>query len=94
VGVSAVAVRLLAEEGAWILIYTIPGLIISVSCFAVLLFKENPLPPDFKHVSLRTYVSVMKQNSVLICMFFQILSGAAIAILTIAYTFFGNRVRV
>lgn len=87
VGVSAIAVGLLAEEGAWILIYLIPGLIISVACFTVLLFKETPLPPDFKRVSLGTYGSVMKQKNVLICMLFQLLSGAAIAILSIAQTF-------
>jgi MFS family permease len=87
-GVSAIAVGILAQQGLWLQIYMIPGIIISVACFSVLLFKENPLPPDFTRVSLRTYGGVFKQKNVIICMLFQLISGAAISIVALAQTLF------
>ena len=92
VGISGLVVGVLADANQWFTIYAVPGVIVSLACFLVLLFKENPLPPDFKRVAVRVYKDVLKTREVLVCMLFQILSGAAIAILAIMQTYLDEAV--
>ncbi len=87
VGVSAIAVGVLADQNAWFMIFAIPGALVSLATLLVLLFKENPLPVDFQRVKLRIYGAVFKKRNVQVCIIFQLLSGAAIAILSIMQTF-------
>ncbi len=86
-GISFIAVGLMADLEMWFFIYAIPGIIVSLSCFLVLLFEERPLPADFERIPLSTYSRVFKMRNVQVCLFFQILAGAAIAILGIMQTF-------
>ncbi len=92
VGISGLIVGVLADANQWFIIYAVPGVIVSLACFLVLLFKENPLPPDFKRVAASVYKNVFKTRDVLVCMLFQILSGAAISILAIMQTYLDESV--
>lgn len=86
-GISGLLVGSLADAGEWFIVFGVPGIMVSLSVFLVLLFKENPLPDDFKRVALGVYASVIKRREVLVCMLFQLLSGAAIAILVVMQTY-------
>lgn len=92
IGISGLIVGVLADANQWFIIYAVPGIIVSLACFLVLLFKENPLPPDFKRVPAAVYKGVFKTKEVLVCMLFQILSGAGIAILAIMQTYLDESV--
>jgi MFS family permease len=87
VGIAGVVVGVLADQNLWVQIFAVPGLIVSGATFLVLLFEERPLPPDFERVPMSTYTGVLKQRNVMICMVFQMLAGAGIAILSILQTF-------
>lgn len=86
-GLSGLLVGTLADAGEWFILFGIPGILVSLSIFLVLLFKENPLPDDFRRVALGVYASVIKKKEVLVCMIFQLLSGAGIAILVVMQTY-------
>lgn len=85
-GISALLAGLLADANAWFIVYAIPGVFVSLSCFLVLLFKENPLPDDFKRVSAQVYKSAFSSKNVQLCILFNIFAGAAIAILPLIQT--------
>ncbi|MFX0211742.1 MAG: MFS transporter [Candidatus Hodarchaeota archaeon] len=87
IGISAVVIGMLAEEELWFYVYAVPGIGVSLACFLVLLFQENPLAPDFKPVPIKKYINELKPEKVQLCMAFQILSGAGIAITAIIETF-------
>ncbi len=87
VGISAIAVGLMADQNVWFIIYAIPGVIVSLSTFLVLLFKEKPLPPMFKGVNLPDFTHQFKQRNIQLCLLFQIFAGAGLAILPIMQTF-------
>ena len=54
-GLTALLAGVLADADAWFVLFSVPGILVSMSCFLVLLFKENPLPENFKRVSGREY---------------------------------------
>ena len=87
VGISAIAVGLMADQNVWFIIYAIPGVIVSLSTFLVLLFKERPLSPTFKGVSIPDFTYQFKQRNIQLCLLFQIFAGAGLAILPIMQTF-------
>ncbi|TFG34607.1 MFS transporter [Candidatus Thorarchaeota archaeon] len=87
VGISAIAVGLMADQNIWFIIYAIPGIIVSFSTFLVLLFKEKPLPETFKGVSIPEFTYQFKQRNTQLCLVFQIFAGAGLAILPIMQVF-------
>ncbi len=84
VGISAIAVGLMADANMWFIIYAVPGIIVSVSTFLVLLFKEHP---DSIQKRMTIAKSDFTGKNIQLCVVFQILAGAGIAILPIMQTF-------
>ncbi len=86
VGIVSLLGGLLASANAWFIIFFIPGVLVSLSCFLVLLFKENPLPEDFKGVSIKEYKRAFGSKNVLLCIVFNLFAAASIAILPLVQT--------
>ncbi|MEM4735043.1 MAG: MFS transporter [Candidatus Thorarchaeota archaeon] len=84
VGISAVAVGLMADQNVWFLIYAVPGLFVSAATLLVLVFRENPLVSR-PRVTLSSLE--FGERSIQLCLVFQILAGAGLAILPIMQTF-------
>lgn len=85
-GITTLLAGILADANAWFIIFSIPGVLVSLSSFLVLLFKENPLPEDFKRVSIREYKRAFSSRNVLLCILFNLFAAAAISILPLLQT--------
>jgi MFS family permease len=85
-GITSLLAGILADADSWFILFSIPGILVSLSCFLVLLFKENPLPEDFKRVSRQVYKSAFSSRNVQLCIIFNLFAAAAIAILPLIQT--------
>ncbi|MHA2176821.1 MAG: MFS transporter [Candidatus Thorarchaeota archaeon] len=85
-GIAALLAGVLADANSWFMLFTIPGVLVSLSCFLVLLYKENPLPEDFKRVSVQEYRNAFSNRNVQLCIIFNLFAAAAIAILPLIQT--------
>jgi len=85
-GITALLAGVLADANSWFIVFSIPGLFVSSSCFLVLLYKENPLPEDFKRVSGQVYRKAFSNRGVKLCFTFNLFAGSAIAILPLIQT--------
>ncbi|MHA2160716.1 MAG: MFS transporter, partial [Candidatus Thorarchaeota archaeon] len=85
-GLTTLLAGVLADANAWFIIFSIPGVLVSLSCFLVLVFKENPLPEDFKRVSAQVYKSAFSSRNVQLCFLFNLFAAAAISILPLVQT--------
>jgi MFS family permease len=85
IGITTLLAGVLADANRWFIVFSVPGVLVSLSCFLVLLFKEKPLPPDFKPVSLQVYRGAFNRN-VLLCFIFNLFAAAAISILPLIQT--------
>jgi MFS family permease len=85
-GLTALLAGVLADANAWFIVFSVPGLLVSLSCFLVLFFKENPLPSDFKRVSVRVYKSAFSNRNVQLTIVFNLFAAAAISILPLIQT--------
>jgi MFS family permease len=85
-GITAFMAGVFADADAWFIIFSIPGVLVSLSCFLVLLFKENPLPEDFKRVSIKEYKRAFSNKNVQLCILFNLFAAAAISILPLLQT--------
>lgn len=85
-GLTTLLAGTLAEANAWVIIFSIPGVLVSLSCFLVLVIKEKPLPKDFKRISSQVYKSAFLNKSVIICFIFNLFAAAAISILPLVET--------
>ncbi|MHA2351696.1 MAG: MFS transporter [Candidatus Thorarchaeota archaeon] len=85
-GMTALLGGLLADANAWLIVFSIPGVLVSLSCFLVLLFKENPLPEDFKRVSIKEYRRAFGSKNVQLCVVFNLFAAASIAIMPLIQT--------
>jgi len=86
-GITSLLAGVLADANAWFILFSVPGLLVSVSCFLVLLFKENPLPKDFKRVSFGVYRNAFANKNVQLTLIFNLFVAAAISILPTIQTF-------
>ena len=86
IGITTLLAGLLADANAWFMVFSIPGVLVSLSCFLVLLYKENPLPEDFKRVSIQVYKSAFSNRNVQLCILFNLFAAASIAILPLIQT--------
>jgi MFS family permease len=86
IGIVSLLGGLLADANAWFIIFSVPGVLVSLSCFLVLLFKENPLPEDFKRVSIKEYRRAFGNKNVQLCIVFNLFAASAIAILPLIQT--------
>jgi MFS family permease len=85
-GITTLLAGVLADANAWLIVFSIPGLLVSLSCFCVLIFKEIPLPEDFKRVSMQVYKQAFSNRNVQLCFIFNLFAAAAIAILPLVQT--------
>ncbi len=85
-GLTTLLAGVLANADAWFMVFSIPGVLVSLSCFLVLLFKENPLPKDFKRISVKVYKSAFSNRNVQLCFLFNLFAAAAISILPLVQT--------
>ncbi len=85
-GLTSLLAGVLADANAWFTLFSVPGLLVSLSCFMVLLYKENPLPEDFKRVSGKEYKIAFTNRNVLLCFTFTLFAAAATAILPLIQT--------
>jgi MFS family permease len=85
IGITTLLAGVLAEADRWFIVFSVPGVLVSLSCFLVLLFKEKPLPADFKPVSLQVYKGAFTRN-VAVCIIFNLFAAAAISILPLIQT--------
>jgi MFS family permease len=86
IGVTTLLAGTLAAAEAWFIIFSIPGVLVSLSCFLVLLFNEKPLPVDFKRISFRIYRKAFSSRNVILCFIFNLFAAAAISILPLIQT--------
>ncbi|MHA1943220.1 MAG: MFS transporter [Candidatus Thorarchaeota archaeon] len=86
VGITALFAGVLADAGSWFILFSFPGLLMSLSCFLVLLVKENPLPEDFKRISGQEYKSAFSSRNVQLCFTFNLFAASAIAIVPLIQT--------
>ncbi|MFW9786183.1 MAG: MFS transporter [Candidatus Thorarchaeota archaeon] len=86
-GLTAFLAGVLADANAWFVLFSVPGTLVSLSCFLVLLFKENPLPEDFKRVSGREYRKAFANTNVQQTFIFNLFAASAISILPTIQTF-------
>ena len=85
-GITTLLAGILADANAWFIIFSIPGVLVSLSSFLVLLFKENPLPEDFRRVSIKEYKRAFSSRNVQLCVLFNLFAAAAISILPLLQT--------
>jgi MFS family permease len=86
IGLTSFLAGVLADANAWFIVFSVPGVLVSLSCFLVLLYKENPLPEDFKRVSRKEYKSAFTNRNVQLCFTFNLFAAAAIAIIPLIQT--------
>lgn len=84
VGLAVISFGWMADQNIWFIMYAIPGVIVCMSTFLVLLFKEQPDLIQLKTAVIRSELS---RRHIQICLVFQLFSGAGVAILPILQTF-------
>lgn len=87
IGISGVLSGKLVGDGQYFLLFAVPGTLVSLAAFAALLFKENPLPEDFKRIPGSVYKKVFSNRKVKLVMLFQLVSGGGIALIPILESF-------
>ncbi len=85
-GITTLFAGLFADANEWFIVFSFPGMLVSLSCFLVLLFKENPLPEDFKRVSIKEYRTAFSSKNVQLCILFNLFAAASISILSLVQT--------
>jgi len=85
-GITTIWAGVLADANSWFIVFSVPGILMSLSCFLVLLFKENPLPEDFSRISVQVYKSVFSNKNVILCFIFNLFAASAVAIFALIQT--------
>ncbi|MHA2025919.1 MAG: MFS transporter [Candidatus Thorarchaeota archaeon] len=85
-GITAILAGVLADANSWLIVFSVPGILMSLSCFLVLLIKENPLPEDFVRISTQVYKSVFSNRNVKLCFIFNLFAASAVAIFALIQT--------
>jgi MFS family permease len=85
-GLTAILAGVLADANSWFIVFSVPGILMSLSCFLVLLFKENPLPEDFTRISGEVYKSLFSNRNVKLCFLFNLFAASAVAIISLIQT--------
>jgi MFS family permease len=85
-GITAIWAGVMADANSWFIVFSIPGILMSLSCFLVLIFKENPLPEDFSRISGQVYKSVFSNRNVILCFIFNLFAASAVAIFALIET--------
>ena len=85
-GITAIWAGFLADANLWFVVFSVPGILMSLSCFLVLLFKENPLPEDFSRISGQVYKSLFSNKNVILCFIFNLFAASAVAIFALIQT--------
>ncbi|MFW9769640.1 MAG: MFS transporter [Candidatus Thorarchaeota archaeon] len=85
-GITSLLAGVLADANSWFILFAIPGILMSLSCFLILFYKENPLPDDFKRISGSVYEKAFSHRNVQLCFIFNLFAASATAIMPLAQT--------